>query len=50
MGDWYMFSHDDLLELFLSKYSNGMAVSSSWKEKGLYSWNSLSISIIRIIR
>ncbi len=47
--DWYLFDHDNLLNIFLEKFSKGMATSISWKDRGEYSWNGLSIDILAIL-
>lgn len=46
---WYLYDHDELLEIFLQKYSNKMAESKSWKERGGYSWPSLSKTHLLIL-
>ncbi len=48
-NDWYLFDHDKLLNFFLEKYANGMAISTSWKDEGEYSWKSLSSDILAIV-
>jgi len=48
-NEWYLFPHDELLETFLEKFSNKMAVSNSWKNRGAYSWNRLSKEILSLI-
>lgn len=44
-GDWYLYHHDTLLDVFLNEYHDQMAISKSWLEKGHYNWNSLSVKI-----
>ena len=41
-NDWYLYSHDKLLKLFLKKYKNTFAQSKSWKKHKSYSWRGLS--------
>lgn len=47
--DWYLFDHDKLLTIFLEKYKDTMAVSSSWAVEGNYSWGTLSKAILAIL-
>lgn len=47
--EWYLYKHDKLLKVFLKKYKNKMAKSSSWIKEGLYSWNNLSKEIIALL-
>jgi hypothetical protein len=46
---WYMFDHDELLEVFLKTFANSMATSVSWAERGGYSWNHLSKQILQLL-
>lgn len=39
---WYLYEHDELLDLFLKKYKDTFVQSKSWKEFGGYSWGFLS--------
>lgn len=48
-GDWYLFLHDELLQTFLTTFNDSMGQSSSWQEKGLYTWNSLSHKILALL-
>ncbi len=45
-GKFYLFEHDVVVESMLTKYADSLAVSSSWQEKGLYSWNRLSKELL----
>lgn len=44
-GDWYVYPHDELLDLILPKIGE----SSSWKDKGLYSWPSIPKEILLML-
>jgi len=47
--EWFLFNHDELLEVFLKEFSDQMAISKSWQDKGSYTWNTLSKRIINIL-
>ena len=38
LDSWYLFDHDELLNIFLVTFSTSMATSPSWTMKGGYSW------------
>ena len=44
-GDWYLYPHDELIERFI-EMGHPFQHSSSWIDKGGYSWNSLSKEIL----
>ncbi len=45
-NEWYLYNHDELMNEFLKKFANNMAVSDSWTaEDGFYTWNKLSKQI-----
>ena len=46
---WYLFNHDEVLNLFTTTFSKAMALSSSWINNGTYSWNQLSKQILRLL-
>ena len=46
---WFLYDHDKLLNLFLIRNSGQMGETSSWKEKGIYSWNSLSTEVLNTL-
>ena len=39
---WYLYPHDALLDTFLLEYADTMARSTSWKDKGFYTWKTMS--------
>lgn len=47
--NWYLFDHDNILLIFLDKYSEKMAKSDSWVKSGNYSWGVLSTEILEIL-
>lgn len=50
-GDqWYLFDHDSTLAVFLAEFSEGMLMSKSWAEKGHYSWGTLSVKILELLK
>ena len=46
---FYLFNHDKMLDSMLQRYTNTMAVSRSWTEHGMYSWNSLSKEVLGML-
>lgn len=40
--EWYLFPHDELLQIFLEKNDGEMSASRSWSKAGSYSFSSLS--------
>ncbi|MCM5661985.1 hypothetical protein [Galbibacter mesophilus] len=42
---WFLYPHDLLLDKFLEEFSTQMATTTSWVEKGNYTWSSLSPKI-----
>lgn len=49
-GHFYLFDHDLVLAQMLERYSDAMAVSTSWAERGMYSWNSLSKELLGMLQ
>lgn len=48
-NDWYLVNHDQLLQEFKKKYPDSFVKSSSWDEKGYYSWGTPSKDILGIL-
>ena len=48
--NWYLINHDKMAKVFLKKYHNKLAKSISWKDKGKYSWPSLSEEHLNILK
>lgn len=47
-GDlWYIYPHDELLEIILEKTT--IRTTVSWAERGGYSWNSLSQQLLELL-
>jgi len=46
---WYLYDHDELLDILLQKYSKTMAESVSWKLRDGYSWAKLSKDHLEIL-
>ncbi len=47
--NWYLYNHDELLNVFLNHYGDSMAVSKSWLEEGTYTWKTLSRKNIKLL-
>ncbi|MEM6265060.1 MAG: hypothetical protein AAGI38_21300 [Bacteroidota bacterium] len=48
-GHWYVYDHDKVLDQFLATFSDGLAVSKSWRENGLYSMGKLSKQVLEMM-
>jgi hypothetical protein len=46
-GGWYLYPHDELLQIILEKKSFGL--SQSWSVKGDYSFPTLSVELIQLL-
>lgn len=40
--NYYLYNHDELLNIFLSRYEKSMAQSSSWQNDGKYTFRTMS--------
>lgn len=45
-NNWYLFNHDELLQIFLNDEKINFNQSVSWIKGNLYSWNKLSKYIL----
>ncbi len=46
---WYLFNHDEMMNLFIKTFPKTMVVSSSWMNDGIYSWKHLSKQILHLL-
>lgn len=47
--EWYLYSHDSLLQDFTERFSESMIKSKSWVEGGVYTWKHLSKEIEQLL-
>ena len=49
LNNWYLFDHDELLNVFQKKFER-MTKSESWRKHGGYSWGKLSNEILEMVK